>query len=197
MSTHYDVLNVHRRATPDAIRYAYRREAMRWHPDRVGRRVEEATQRFHRIEEAYRVLSDRRLRARYDRQLAREPWHEEEAAWLQPGRDRRRRRPPRRKPPVTRIPSGWRGTVHRTMHAGDGVVDRALGATRRRIESLPMGRYLSRGIRRGLYQTPMPILLALVVVLAAAIGWTFVDRLPWLASLATFTTSVPSAARVE
>lgn len=64
------------------LRAAYRRLAMRWHPDRhsVARRqggsedgtsaataaIEEATARFKAVSEAYHVLSDPRRRALYD-----------------------------------------------------------------------------------------------------------------------------------
>lgn len=66
MSTHYDVLGVTRRATPAEVRQAYRRLALRWHPDKNQTRQEEATRQFRRINEAYRVLSDPAKRRQYD-----------------------------------------------------------------------------------------------------------------------------------
>lgn len=63
---YYNVLGVHRDATPDDLKRAYRRLAMRWHPDRnAGDPLAEV--RFKHVNEAYRVLSDADERARYDR----------------------------------------------------------------------------------------------------------------------------------
>jgi molecular chaperone DnaJ len=63
---YYNVLGVSREATPDELKRAYRLLAMRWHPDRnLGDAA--AEQRFKDITEAYRVLCDPELRARYDR----------------------------------------------------------------------------------------------------------------------------------
>ncbi len=62
---YYDVLGVHRNASQDEIKQAFRRLARQYHPD-----VSEATdaeERFKEINEAYQVLSDERLRAAYDR----------------------------------------------------------------------------------------------------------------------------------
>jgi molecular chaperone DnaJ len=63
---YYNVLGIGRDGSPDEIKRAYRVLAMRWHPDRNQGDVE-AEQRFKDITEAYRVLSDPELRARYDR----------------------------------------------------------------------------------------------------------------------------------
>lgn len=52
----YDILGVSENASRDEIRKAYRREAMKWHPDRSGNSPE-ATERFQQAAEAYRVLS--------------------------------------------------------------------------------------------------------------------------------------------
>lgn len=63
---YYNVLGVERTASADDIKRAYRRLAMRWHPDRnAGDEMAEA--RFKHVNEAYRVLSDVEERARYDR----------------------------------------------------------------------------------------------------------------------------------
>src|SRR5215218_5707391 len=62
----YDILGVKQDSTPDAIRGAYRKLAMKWHPDRnPGDKHSE--QRFKEINEAYEVLKDRDKRAAYDR----------------------------------------------------------------------------------------------------------------------------------
>jgi curved DNA-binding protein len=65
---YYEVLGVAREADADAIKKAYRKLALKWHPDRhQGDGREEAEQRFKRISEAYEVLSDPEKRAKYDR----------------------------------------------------------------------------------------------------------------------------------
>ncbi|KAI8337641.1 hypothetical protein BC941DRAFT_425822 [Chlamydoabsidia padenii] len=63
---YYDLLNVERQATGDEIKKAYRRQALIWHPDKNGDRVQEATERFALIQEAYEVLSDPQERSWYD-----------------------------------------------------------------------------------------------------------------------------------
>nr|CAD1823979.1 unnamed protein product [Ananas comosus var. bracteatus] len=67
--SYYAVLGVAADASRAEIRAAYRRLAMRWHPDRNGREplmVDEAKRRFQVIQEAYQVLSDQKRRALYD-----------------------------------------------------------------------------------------------------------------------------------
>lgn len=54
----YAVLGVSRDASRDEIKKAYRREAMKWHPDRSDGSPEAAA-RFHQAAEAYRILTDR------------------------------------------------------------------------------------------------------------------------------------------
>jgi len=62
---YYDVLGVGRGATPDELKKAFRRLAMRYHPDRNQEAGAEA--RFKEINEPYEVLSDPERRAMYDR----------------------------------------------------------------------------------------------------------------------------------
>ena len=54
----YVILGVDRYASQDEIKKAYRREAMKWHPDRSGNSAE-ARDRFHQAAEAYKILSER------------------------------------------------------------------------------------------------------------------------------------------
>ena len=63
-TTLYAVLAVKRSASGTDIRTAYRRMARQWHPD-VSREPNSA-EMFIRIQHAYEVLRDPRLRARYD-----------------------------------------------------------------------------------------------------------------------------------
>jgi molecular chaperone DnaJ len=63
---YYSTLNVPRTAKDEEIKKAYRRLAMKYHPDRnPGNK--EAEQRFKEVKEAYEVLSDAEKRAAYDR----------------------------------------------------------------------------------------------------------------------------------
>ena len=57
----YEILGVSNDATDEEIKQAYRREAMKWHPDRCDN-SSEARERFHQAAEAYKTLSDNRAR---------------------------------------------------------------------------------------------------------------------------------------
>ena len=66
MSTdYYEVLGLQRDADPDKIKKAYRKLAMKYHPDRNS--DPEAETKFKEVSEAYSVLSDVSKRAQYDR----------------------------------------------------------------------------------------------------------------------------------
>ncbi len=66
---YYESLGVAREATPEDIKKAYRKLAMKWHPDRhpEGKARAAAEEKFKHISEAYEVLSDKEKRAKYDR----------------------------------------------------------------------------------------------------------------------------------
>ncbi len=66
MADYYELLRVSRDAGPDEIKRAYRKVAMRHHPDRNDG-SKEAERRFKEVTEAYEVLRDPAKRARYDR----------------------------------------------------------------------------------------------------------------------------------
>ncbi|NXA11797.1 DJC21 protein, partial [Sapayoa aenigma] len=66
MKCHYEVLGVRRDATEEELRRAYRRLALRWHPDKNLENAEEAAEQFKLIQAAYDLLSDPQERAWYD-----------------------------------------------------------------------------------------------------------------------------------
>lgn len=63
----YDTLGVPRNASEDDIKKAYRKLAMKYHPDRnQGEAAKGAEEKFKEAKEAYEVLSDASKRAAYD-----------------------------------------------------------------------------------------------------------------------------------
>ena len=63
---YYEVLGVEKNASAADIKKAYRRLAMKYHPDR-NQGDKEAEEKFKEIGEAYEVLGDEQKRAAYDR----------------------------------------------------------------------------------------------------------------------------------
>jgi len=61
----YEVLGINRDASEDDIKKAYRRLAMKWHPDRNPDNAK-AEDHFKEAKEAYEILSDAQKRAAYD-----------------------------------------------------------------------------------------------------------------------------------
>ncbi|XP_069602065.1 dnaJ homolog subfamily C member 21 isoform X1 [Ranitomeya imitator] len=66
MRCHYEVLGVRRDCTDDDLKRAYRKLALRWHPDKNLDNPEEAAEQFKLIQAAYDVISDPQERAWYD-----------------------------------------------------------------------------------------------------------------------------------
>lgn len=63
---YYEVLKISKTASDDDIKKAYRKKAMKYHPDRNPDN-KEAEEKFKEINEAYAVLSDPEKRSAYDR----------------------------------------------------------------------------------------------------------------------------------
>ncbi|KAJ4971402.1 hypothetical protein NE237_004501 [Protea cynaroides] len=63
---YYKILQVDRSAKEDDLKKAYRKLAMKWHPDKNPKNKKEAEAKFKQISEAYDVLSDPQKRAVYD-----------------------------------------------------------------------------------------------------------------------------------
>ena len=63
---YYEVLGVERNADADTIKKAYRKAAIKYHPDK-NPGDKEAEEKFKEAAEAYDVLSNEDKRARYDR----------------------------------------------------------------------------------------------------------------------------------
>jgi curved DNA-binding protein CbpA len=104
MRTLYEILGVTSHATQAELKNAWRRAAMKWHPDRNRGREQYAQAEFQRINDAYAALTNPLRRAEYDLTLDGGPrrlagrhmtrWqrfvHELRRAWLRlPGEDRR------------------------------------------------------------------------------------------------------------
>ncbi len=68
MKNHYDTLGISQTSSEDEIKIAYRRLAMKWHPDR-NTQNKEAEEKFKEINLSYELLSDRYKRKEYDNKL--------------------------------------------------------------------------------------------------------------------------------
>lgn len=58
---YYELLGISKNATSDEIKKAYRRLALKYHPDRGGDQ-----EKFKKVNEAYQILSDPQKRSQYD-----------------------------------------------------------------------------------------------------------------------------------
>ncbi len=63
---YYEILGVQKGASADEVKTAYRRLALKYHPDRNPTDKKAAEEKFKDLSEAYAVLSDTQKRAQYD-----------------------------------------------------------------------------------------------------------------------------------
>uniref|UniRef100_UPI00398E4331 dnaJ homolog subfamily B member 2 isoform X2 n=1 Tax=Pristiophorus japonicus TaxID=55135 RepID=UPI00398E4331 len=67
MVDYYNILGVPHNSSPEDIKKAYRKLALRWHPDKNPDNKEFAEKKFKEIAEAYEILSDKSKRQVYDK----------------------------------------------------------------------------------------------------------------------------------
>ena len=63
---YYKILGIEKNATESEIKKAYRKLALKWHPDKNPNNKKEAEEKFKKINEAYSILSDKNKRNEYD-----------------------------------------------------------------------------------------------------------------------------------
>ena len=63
---YYTILDVSPNATQVQIQKAYKKQSLKWHPDRHRENQEKATKKFQEISEAYQILRDPERRKVYD-----------------------------------------------------------------------------------------------------------------------------------
>lgn len=64
---YYGILGIPKNASEEEIKKAYKKQALKWHPDRNPNNKEKAEEKFKELAEAYEALSDKQKREIYDR----------------------------------------------------------------------------------------------------------------------------------
>lgn len=63
---YYKILGLNKNCSDKDIKKSYKKLALQWHPDRNPQNPEQSKKKFQQISEAYRILSDKKLRKQYD-----------------------------------------------------------------------------------------------------------------------------------
>ncbi len=66
---YYKILEIHQTASLEEIKIAFKKQAVKWHPDR--NLETDTTEKMQEINEAYLILKDEEARERYDREYLR------------------------------------------------------------------------------------------------------------------------------
>ena len=69
MPTYYEILEVSPSASEDEIKKAYRKLALKWHPDKNPDQRSAAEERFKKVAQAWSILGDAEKRRQYDAEL--------------------------------------------------------------------------------------------------------------------------------
>ena len=70
MKDFYQILGVAHNASSSEIAKAYKKLALKWHPDKNADNVGQATEKFKEIADAYQILNDSQEREKYDLELS-------------------------------------------------------------------------------------------------------------------------------
>ena len=66
MKNYYEILEINKNANKEEIKSAYKKLALKYHPDKNKTNKEEAENKFKEISEAYEILSDDQKKFNYD-----------------------------------------------------------------------------------------------------------------------------------
>lgn len=118
--THYDTLHLSQDASPKEVKSSFYELSKKYHPDH-NPEDKSARNRFHKINDAYTVLSNAERRRRYDRELQRPTGSSTSRMSAAGGRPAsglsRRRTRPQGPPPSYRAP--WRATSNENAYTAE------------------------------------------------------------------------------